>query len=146
MPSLKFKRDLKRGQPAEQYVAKMYESWGLRTRVVDGFFQDYDIESSGNLKGKQVYFLTEVKYDIKEKETGRLYLDIESLKKSKASILTICLNDPIDTVLMLPLDKALSFALKHQNVTGGDYKETSCLVRKDIFIQELKPQVLTTKQ
>ncbi|MDT5273003.1 MAG: hypothetical protein QOH49_5189 [Acidobacteriota bacterium] len=123
----------------------MFSSWGLK--VIDApqrYFPDYDHIVSGLLKGNEVRFLNETKYDKKSATSGNIYLDLNSLKKSKASILTICLNDPIDTVLMLPLDKALSFALKHQNIQGGDFKETSCLVKKDIFISELKPQVLTT--
>jgi hypothetical protein len=138
-----FKQSLKQGRVAEDYVSYMFSSWGLK--VIDSpqrYFPDYDHIVSGLLKGNQVQFLNETKYDKKSATSNNIYLDINSLKKSKASILTICLNDPIDTVLMLPLDKALSFALKHQNVTGGDFKEVSACVPKDVFIRELSPQIL----
>jgi hypothetical protein len=89
-------------------------------------------------------FKVEVKYDKKAAESGNIYLDISSLCRSQASILAICLNDPIDTVLMLPLKDALDYAVKHANVNGGEFNERSCLVNKDQFIREVKPKVLTT--
>jgi len=98
----------------------------------------------GTLYGIQINNGIEVKYDQKSAESGNIYLDINSLKKSQASILTICLNDPIDTVLMLPLEDALNYAINHANITGGEFRERSCLVKKEVFISALKPKVLTT--
>lgn len=85
-----------------------------------------------------------MKYDAKSSETGNIYLDIQSLKKSQASILTICLNDPIDTVLMLPLQDTLNYAIRHANINGGEFHERSACIPKDHFIKDLHPKILTT--
>lgn len=146
MSSSAFLRAKKQGDVAEKYVAGMFSSRGLKVSPSKGYNPRYDQLVSGTLHGKQLRFLNEIKYDKKSAETGNVYLDIQSLKKSQASILTICLNDPIDTVLMLPLKTALDYAVAHTNVSGGEFGERSCLVPKDVFISELKPRVLTTNQ
>lgn len=123
----------------------MFRKWGLTVvETPRGYHPGYDQIVSGPFYGQQVRFKCEVKWDKKATESGNIYLDINSLRKSQASILAICLNDPIDTVLMLPLKDALDYAIKHPNVNGGEFSERSCLVNKDQFIREVKPKVLTT--
>lgn len=146
MPTKAFLEARRRGEVAQSYVAGMFRSWGLNVKETPrGYHPGYDLFVWGELKGIYSQFKVEVKYDQRAAETNNVYLDINSLRKSQAGILTICLNDPIDTVLVLPLQDALSYALAHPNVRGGEYQETSCLVNKDQFIASLKPQVLTTK-
>jgi hypothetical protein len=145
MPSKAFLTARKQGEVAQQYVATMFRKWGLTVvETLRGYHPGYDQIVSGPFYGKEVRFKAEVKYDKKAAESGNIYLDINSLRKSQASILTICLNDPIDTVLMLPLKDALEYAVKHANINGGEFNERSCLVNKDQFIREVKPKVLTT--
>jgi len=147
MSSQAFLKSRTKGEVAQAYVAGMFRSWGLNVKETPrGYHPGYDMFVWGEMKGNSSQFKVEVKWDIKAAESGNLYLDINSLKKSQAGILTICLNDPIDTVLVLPLQDALNYALARPNVIGGEYMETSCLVNKDQFIATLKPQVLTTKQ
>jgi hypothetical protein len=145
MPSKAFLKSRKEGKKAQSYVFNMFRSWGLTVKETpDGYHPGYDGIVDGLLNGNHVTFRAEVKWDKKSIDTGNLYLDLNSLKKSQASILTICLNDPIDTVLMLPLQDALNYALAHPNINGGEFFERSCVVPKDIFISALKPKVLTT--
>lgn len=123
----------------------MFRSWGLTVvETPRGYHPGYDQLVYGPFYGQEVRFKAEVKYDKKATETGNIYLDINSLKKSQASILLICLNDPINTVLMLPLQDALNYAVSHMNITGGEFNEASCLVNKDEFIKALKPKILIT--
>lgn len=124
----------------------MLRSWGLKVAETPrGYRPGYDGMASGPFFGQQVQFRYEVKYDRLASQTGNLYLDVNSLRKSQASILTICLNDPIDTVLMLPLQDALSYAVRNANINGGEFNERSACVPKDEFIKALKPKVLMTK-
>jgi hypothetical protein len=147
MSTQQFLLDRKRGEIAQEFVASMFRKWNLTVQETPrGYHPGFDLRISGTLHGQPVNNGVEVKYDIKASETNRIYLDINSLRKSQASILTICLNDPIDTVLMLPLKQALDYALQRPNVIGGEYRETSCLVNKDQFMSDLKPKVLTTNQ
>ena len=137
----------KKGKVAQKYVKGMFSSWGLKTiETKDGYHPDFDMLVSGKLHGNQLNFKCEIKWDLKAQETGNLYIDIQSLAKSTASILCICLNDPIDTVLMLPLEDALNYARKHANITGGEWHEKSALISKEQFIKDLKPKVLTTNK
>jgi len=144
--SPQFIRDRKRGRAAQDYVANTFKAWGLQvSNVKDGYFPGWDLVVSGNLHGNHLNFKAEVKYDIKAQETNNLYLDIEALKHSKASILCICINNPIDTVLMLPLQDALNYAVKHCNAQGGEFQEKSAIIPIEQFISDLKPKILTTK-
>jgi hypothetical protein len=144
--SPQFIKARRRGRIAQDYCAQMFQSWNLKVdNVKDGYFPGWDMIVSGNLHGSQVNFKAEVKYDIKAQDTGNVYLDIATLSHSKASILCICLNDPIDTVLMLPLQSALDYAQAHKNIHAGEFKEAGCLVDKAEFIADLKPQILKTK-
>lgn len=145
MPSKAFLTARKQGEVAQDYIAGMFRHWGLSFAPTPrGYHPGYDGIVEGMFYGQPVRFKAEIKYDKKAAETGNIYLDINSLKKSQASILTICLNDPIDTVLMLPLQEALSYAIEHANINGGEFNERSACIPKDEFIQALKPKVLTT--
>lgn len=141
MPSKSFLKSRKEGKVAQAYVTGMFQSWGWKVREIgDGYHPDYD---------HQVYdpyqFFNETKYDKKFSKTHNIYLDINSLSKSKASILTYCLNDPIDTVLMMPLKDALDYAIANKNIErGGEWDEPGCCIRYEQFVQEVKPKVLTT--
>jgi hypothetical protein len=147
MPTKAFLKARKQGEVAQSFVAGMFRSWGLEVRETPrGYHPGYDLYVTGILHGTEIRNAIEVKYDKKSAETNNIYLDINSLRKSRASILTICLNEPIDTVLMLPLQDALNYALARPNVIGGEYQERSCLVNKDEFISALKPKVLMTTQ
>lgn len=123
----------------------MFRSWNLQVaQAPNKYHPQFDGTAFGNLHGTDVRFSYEVKFDKKSKETGNLYLDLNSLSKSTASILCICLNEPIDTVLMLELQKALEYAQRHKNITGGEFKEASACIPKSIFINDLKPKILST--
>lgn len=144
--SPQFIKSRKRGRIAQDYCAGMFQSWGLLVHnIKDGYFPGWDMEVSGYLHDTPVNFKAEVKYDIKAQETNNIYLDIAALKHSQASILCICLNDPIDTVLMLPLKDALNYAVAHQNGRGGEFMEKSAIIPFNQFLADLKPKLLTTK-
>lgn len=146
MSSSAFKLAIKEGKKAEKYVAGMFSSWNLKViPAPQKYHPAYDGTAFGNLHGNEVRFSYEVKFDKKCSETGNIYIDINSLSKSTASILCICLNEPIDTVLVLPLQDALNYAKSHANIIGGEFSERSACIPKDQFINDLKPKVLTTK-
>lgn len=147
MPSEAFIKSRKEGKIAQAYVAGMFRSWGWTVREIgDGYHPDYDLEVSGEIQNNPIHFYDEVKWDKKHLETGNIYLDINSLRKSRAGILTICTGKPIDTVYMLELHPALDYALSSPYKTrGGEYGEESANPPLPIFIQALKPKILTTK-
>lgn len=139
--SPQFIKARKEGKKAQAYVTGMFKSWGWTVKEVgDGYHPAYD-----QIITKPFQFKNEIKWDKKSSETQNIYLDINSLQKSQASILTICLNDPIDTVLMLPLQQALEYAQAHRNGSGGEYKEAAAIIPKEQFISDLRPKILTTK-
>lgn len=146
MPSKAFLQARKEGEKAQTYVREMFKNWGLSFAVTPrGYYPGYDGVLTGNFFGNYIRSRIEIKYDKLCSQTGNIYLDIQSLKKSQATILIICLNNPIDTVLMLPLQEALNYAVSHANINGGEFFERSACVPKDEFIKALKPKVLTTK-
>ncbi len=143
MPSTAFLTKRRVGEVAQDYVATMFRKWGLTVvETPRGYHPGYDQIVSGPFYGQQVHFKCEVKWDKKASESGNIYLDINSLSKSQATILAICLNHPIDTVLMLPLQDALEYGIRHANVNGGEFQERSACIPKDQFIREVKPKVL----
>lgn len=147
MSSSAFRLAQKEGIKAEKYVAGMFSSWNLKViPAPNKYHPAFDGTAFGELHGNQVNFRYEVKFDKKCSETGNIYLDVQSLSKSIASILCICLNDPIDTVLVLPLKDALDYAKAHQNITGGEFSEKSACIPKEQFINDLKPKILTTNK
>lgn len=146
MPSTAFVKARAKGQTAEDYVAYMFRSWGLAVaQTPKGYHPEYDMIVQGKFYGDYVRFKAEVKYDKKSAQSGNIYLDIQSLKKSHATILIIYLNDPIDTVLIMPLQNALDYAVTHCNAYGGEFSEPSCLVSYQEFLRAVKPKLLTTK-
>ena len=139
-----FIKDRVRGEVGQHFVAEMFRGWGLKVfEVPRGKFDDYDLIVSGELFGRQIHATVEVKHDYRLSETGNFYLDIPALRHSRAGILTIVEGNPPHTVYILPLQDALNYALRHPNVIGGEYRETSCLVSKEMFISALRPKVLT---
>lgn len=147
MSSTAFLTARKTGEVAQTYVATMLRKWGLTvSETPRGYHPGYDLLVWGPFYGEPVRFRAEVKYDKKSAQSGNIYLDINSLRKSQATILAICLNDPIDTVLMLPLKDALDYAQTHQNGSGGEFMEQAAIIPIEQFKSELKPKVLTTKQ
>jgi hypothetical protein len=80
MPTTKFLTDRKRGEPAQKYVAGMLRSWGLTVRETPrGYRPGFDMTMQGKLHGYDIDTTVEVKYDYLAIETGRIYLDINSL-------------------------------------------------------------------
>lgn len=147
MPSTAFLTKRKEGEVAQRYIKGMFESWGLKFAATPrGYHPGYDAIVEGMFYGQYVRFKAEIKYDRLASTTGNIYLDVNSLKKSQASILIICLNDPIDIVFMLPLDQALKYAQTHQNGLGGEFMEQAAIIPKDQFIVDLKPGILTVKK
>ncbi|MDQ3820709.1 MAG: hypothetical protein M3362_23910 [Acidobacteriota bacterium] len=146
MATKAFLRDRKRGREGQNYVAGMFESWGLKVRnVPDGFFQPYDLEVAGNWNGTDVRFKVEVKHDFRASDTGNLCLELDALRHSQAGILTIVTDNP-RTIYMLPLEDALKFAESYPNkLSVGERGEYAALVPKEVFISALKPKVLMTK-
>lgn len=145
MSSSAFKLAQREGLKAEKYVAGMFSSWNLKvTPAPNKYHPAFDGTAFGELHGNQVRFNYEVKFDKKCSETGNIYVDIESLSKSIASILCICLNDPIDTVLVLSLKDALEYAKAHANINGGEFNQRSACIPKQQFINDLHPKILTT--
>jgi hypothetical protein len=146
MPTKEFLAARRQGEVAQKYTVGMFKSWGLSVAETPrGYRPGYDMIVSGNFFGQDVRFRAEVKYDKLETKTGNIYLDISSLLKSEATILIICLNDPINTVLMLPLQQALDYAVAHRNISGGEFYERSACIPKDQFMRDLKPKILTTQ-
>jgi hypothetical protein len=132
----------KHGKLAQSFVKGMFESWELEVvETPDGYFPGYDLNVFNRKNGTN--FKAEVKYDMKSHLTNRLYLEINSLSKSTASLLCICVNIPIDTVMIMPLKSALEFAKSHANINAGEFNDRGCLVDKSVFIQTLNPQILT---
>ncbi len=147
MSTTQFIKDRVRGEVGQHFVAEMIRNWGLEVfEVPRGKFDDFDLIVSGKLFDKQIHTTVEVKHDYRLSETGNFYLDIPALRHSRAKILTIVEGNPPHTVYILPLQDALNYALRHPNVIGGEYHETSCLVSKEVFISALKPKILITKQ
>lgn len=147
MPSTAFLTKRKEGEVAQRYIKGMFELWGLKFAATPrGYHPGYDAIVEGLFYGQYVRFKAEIKYDRLASATGNIYLDVNSLKKSQATILIICLNDPIDTVLMLPLDQALTYAQTHQNGSGGEFMEQAAIIPKDQFLSDLRPKSLTTNK
>jgi hypothetical protein len=146
MPTKEFIHARSKGEIAQDYVAGMFRSWGLTVRETPrGYHPGFDMEVEGQFYGNHVRFKDEIKYDRKFSETGNFCLDINSIRKSKAGILTICTGKPIDTVYMLPLPDALAFAERWpRKLYVGEYKEPNAIIPKDVFIESLKPKILTT--
>jgi hypothetical protein len=145
MPSKAFLAARKRGEVAQDYVRGMFQAWGLKvSQTPRGYNPGWDMTVEGTLHGQQIRTTVEVKYDELSEETKNIYLDTNSLKKSKASILTICVGKPIHTIYMLPLQEALLYAQKcPYKVRGGEFGEQSACPPKSAFLEALRPQVLT---
>ncbi len=137
-----FVLDRRRGREGQDYVAGMFESWGLRVEnVPDGFFQDYDLLVYGK-DGRP--HTVEVKYDIRSRGTGRFCLELDALWHSRAELLAIVTDNP-KTVYLTPLQEALRLAQGWPiKKAVGERNEVAALVPIKQFISKLSPQILTT--
>ena len=133
-----FIEDRKRGREGQNFVAQMLQSWGIEVEnVADGFFQDYDLRLSN---GKTI----EVKSDFLASKTGRICLELEALDHSKADLLAIVVKPPL-TIYFKELPEVRQFAHSWGKfVHGGEFKGEMALVPRSIFLDRLKPQILTT--
>lgn len=90
MAQQKFQRDLNTGKKAEYQVADLFNGCGLATAPVDFFGPDrayWDLETSIPVEWhpSELYFTTEVKYDIYEGRSGNVALEIQNVKSGQPS-------------------------------------------------------------
>lgn len=91
------KRDL-----AERSNLGRFESWGSKVISARNRFRlEFPRIASVEPNGEPANFKYELKYDEREITTGNVYLYILSPSKSTASILPICIGDPIGTAKRL---------------------------------------------
>jgi hypothetical protein len=138
MTSVQFQKDNERGLEGQHYVRDMFCSWGCTVEEApDSFFPEWDLK----VNGKTV----EVKYDLLSATTGKVYLELEALNHSRADLLAIVVDNP-RTVYIAPLPQVRDFALQYPfKVKGGEFKQPAALVPRSIFLDRLKPQILTTQ-
>lgn len=144
MSSQQFLRDRERGKEGQRYVAEMFRSWHWNVyEVLDGYFQPYDLIVTAPNGNKRT---VEVKYDLKASTTGNICLELEALCHSKADLLAIVTDDPL-TVYITPLQQALALAHSWPNKKKvGEYSLDAALIPRQVFIDKLNPQILTTNK
>ena|SRR5258708_9714768 len=129
---------MERGTLGQNYVRDMLRSWGMEVEEApDKWFPDWDLKTNGKT--------IEVKTDLKAHLTGNLCLELEALDHSKADLLAIVTEYP-KTVYFKNLPAVRDFA--HQwpkKIKGGEFAGELALVPRSIFIDRLKPHILTTK-
>lgn len=138
MSTAAFKSANREGRAAQKWVTGMFKSWGLQVdETPRGYNPKYDLLVFGNLKGVAWNNRVEVKYDKLSAETGNIYLDINSLSKSEASLLVLLVGKlPEVKAHIAQLDKVLEFAKNWPGkVKGGEWGETSALVPIQVFEQ-----------
>lgn len=137
MSSTQFQVDNQRGLEGQNYVRDLIRSWGQKVEEApDKWFPDYDLKTNGKT--------IEVKTDLMASKTGNLALELEALDHSKADLLAIVTENP-RTVYFKELSVVRDFAHQwHRTVKGGEFGGALCLVPRSIFIDRLKPQILTT--
>lgn len=138
MTSLQFEIDKIRGEEGQSYVRDLIRSWGQTVEeAADKWFPNWDLR----VNSKTI----EVKFDILASKTGNVALELEALDHSKADILAIVTENP-RTVYFTELPKVRQFAHQwHKFVRGGEFGQPLALIPRSIFIDRLKPQILTTK-
>jgi hypothetical protein len=138
MSSAQFQIDSKRGAEGQTFVKEMIESWGQKVEEApDRYWPDWDLKVNNRT--------VEVKHDILACKTGHICLELEALDHSKADLLAIVTENP-RTVYFTPLSVVRDFA--HQwprTVRGGEFGGALALVPRSIFIDRLKPQILTVQ-
>lgn len=137
MATESFLKAREKGRPAQTILANYLRRLGMGVEEVpDGFFQAYDLKTS---TGKTV----EVKSDQKSHLTSNIYLELEALDHSEADILAISYGVPIKCFYLLPMDKAREFAHSWPNkVRGGEFMEDAALVKRSLFLEILKPEII----
>jgi hypothetical protein len=137
MSSAQFQIDKVRGNEGQSYVRDMLRSWDLKVEEApDKWFPDYDLKANGKT--------IEVKTDLMASKTGNLCLELEALDHSKADLLAIVTENP-RTVYFTSLPVVRDFAHQwHRTVRGGEFAGQLALIPRSIFIDRLKPQILTT--
>ena len=142
MSSHQFIRDLARGKPAENYVAEMFRSWGMKVNEVpDEFFQPYDLDV---IDGAGRHRYIEVKYDHKASITQNIFLEFEALSHSHAEWLAIVTDNP-RTVFLIPLSEARRLANEYpKKVRGGEFNGWGAIPPKSFLARQPYCQVLTT--
>lgn len=138
MSSAQFQLDNQRGLEGQNYVRDLIRSWGqIVEEAPDKWFPDYDLKTNGKT--------IEVKTDLLASKTGNLALELEALDHSKADILAIVTENP-RTVYFKELPAVREFAHQWQpKKRGGEHNMELALVPRSIFIDRMKPQILTTK-
>lgn len=138
MSSEQFKTDLKRGSEGQNYVRDLIRSWGQTvTEAPNRYWPDWDLKVND--------CTVEVKHDILACKTGRICLELEALDHSKADLLAIVTENP-RTVYFTPLSVVRDFAHQwYKTVKGGEFNQPMALVPRSIFINRLKPQILTVQ-
>jgi hypothetical protein len=136
MSSAQFQIDKIRGDEGQSYVRDMLRSWHLEVEEApDKWFPDWDLKTPSKT--------IEVKTDLKASLTGNICLELEALDHSKADLLAIITENP-RTVYFKELPVVRDFAHQwHKTVRGGEFAGQLALVPRSIFIDRLKPQILT---
>lgn len=137
MPSAQFRIDNQRGLEGQNFVKRLLESWGQKVEEApDAYFPDWDLSVNGKT--------LEIKTDLKAHLTGNICIEPEALEHSKADILAY-VTDNCKTVYLKELPAVRDFARQWQpKIRGGEFSQDLCLVPRSIFIDRLKPQILTT--
>jgi hypothetical protein len=126
------------GKLGQHLLAETIRSLGAEVyEVPDGYFPDYDLKIN-NLK------TVEVKYSATAHLTGNIVLEIRTLGYSKADVLAIAYGKPIMAFYLVPLNKAKKLADKWPvKKRIGTPPEECAIVRRSLFIELLKPGVIT---
>lgn len=148
MPTSQFLKDRRRGKPAQKFVADIYRSFGLKVdEVPDGYFPGYDLEVDGEVKGQNLHFKVEVKYDLWFEKSRNFCLELDALSHSKAGILCYVVNDPSLTAFQLDLQPTLKFAQSWKPLKPlGERGELCALVPEQTFKSHLNPLLLRAKK
>ena len=137
MSSAQFKLENERGLEGQHFVKEMLESWGCVVEETDGYFPDWDLKTNGRT--------IEVKTDYLASKTGNIALELEALDHSKADLLAIVVKPPI-TIYFKELPAVREFAHHWQpKARGGEFSGELALVPRSIFLDRMKPQILTTQ-
>lgn len=137
MTSIQFKKDNIRGLEGQNFVRDLIRSWGqIVEEAPDKWFPDWDLKTNNRT--------IEVKTDLMASKTGNLCIELEALDHSKADLLAIVTENP-RTVYFKELPAVREFAHQwHKFVRGGEFGQPLALIPRSIFIDRLKPQILTT--
>ncbi len=145
-----FVKDRQRGKLGQHYAAEMFRSWKWDVyEVEDGYFTDYDLQVFSD-PTVDLSRSVEVKTDYKSLKSNSLFLELKALFHSRADFL--CFIEAIEKpfqpkyIYILPLQPVLPFIDSWPvKVRGGEYQNYGALVPRQVFIDKLVPQILTTR-